>query len=148
MNNHTDLVPELLTIGQLFDASDTTYTIPIYQRNFAWQAAQIEQLISDIQDVIADDEKGSYFLGNLVVTRRKGNTTDFEVIDGQQRLTTLHLLLTSLAGAGTSEPAAHQDRLRYESRPRATEALKRVATHKSEHAGASLYGTSGEDIPS
>lgn len=141
-----DLVPELLTIDKLFDESGTTYTIPIYQRNFAWQAAQIEQLISDIRDAITDD-KGGYFLGNLIVTPRKGNTKDFEVIDGQQRLTTLHLLLTLLAGAGTSGPAAHQDRLRYESRPRATEALRRVAaTHASRNAGASLHSFSDEDI--
>lgn len=140
----TDLVPELRTIAKLFDESGTTYTIPVYQRNFAWQAAQIEQLISDIQDAIVDD-KGGYFLGNLIVTLRKGATKDFEVIDGQQRLTTLHLLLTFLTGTGTSGPAAHQNQLRYESRPRATEALRRVATMGSQNAGASVHNINDED---
>lgn len=136
-----DLVPELRTIAALFDESGTTYTIPIYQRNFAWQATQIEQLICDIQDAIRDG-KGGYFLGNLIVTQRQGNTQDFEVIDGQQRLTTLHLLLTFLAGAG---PSGHHDRLRYESRPRATEALRRVATQTFQHAGPRIHADSNED---
>lgn len=140
----TDLLPELQTIAQLFDESGATYTIPIYQRNFSWQAVQIEQLVSDIQDAI-DDGKKSYFLGNLVVTLRKENPKDFEVIDGQQRLTTLHLLLTFLAGADTSGPAAHQDRLRYESRPRSTEALRRIATEASRDVGASVHADNDED---
>lgn len=51
-----DLHPELKTIAELFDNSGTTYTIPIYQRNFAWQAAQIEQLLNDINDAIEDNK--------------------------------------------------------------------------------------------
>ncbi len=140
-----DLNPELKTIAELFDDSGTTYTIPIYQRNFSWQAAQIEQLISDIQDAVPNTKdaiagkKEGYFLGNLIVTRREGNTPDFEVIDGQQRLTTVYLLLTFLAGPVTTGFPTHVGRLRYQSRPRATEALRRVAT------GGSLHGVGDED---
>lgn len=43
--------------------------VPIYQRNYAWRAPQIEQLISDIQDAVVRQES-TYFLGNLVVTPR------------------------------------------------------------------------------
>ena len=83
------LNPELLTVCGLFD-HDTVYTVPIYQRNYAWRIEQIEQLVSDIQDAVVRSESG-YFLGNLVVTQR-ASRNDFEVIDGQQRLTTLYLL--------------------------------------------------------
>jgi hypothetical protein len=133
------LDPQLRTVGQLFDGEDATYTVPVYQRNFAWRAEQIEQLISDVHDALADGEDG-YFLGNLIVTRRQGHATDYEVIDGQQRLTTLYLLLTILAHDGGGVGDAHRDRLRYESRPRATEALRRVAIEASRHA-ASIVGT-------
>ena len=57
------LYAKLLTIGELFDDQDAIYTVPIYQRNYAWQAEQIEQLLRDIQDAI-HDQKDSYFLGN------------------------------------------------------------------------------------
>ena len=137
-----ELDPHLQTVGQLFDAPGATYTIPVYQRNFAWQAEQIEQLISDIQGAMGNDEtryaEDGYFVGNLIVTTRgtarSSTRPDFEVIDGQQRLTTLHLLLTYLADCGSSPGSAHVDCLRYESRPRATEALRRIATVPSRPA--------------
>ncbi|MDX7569069.1 DUF262 domain-containing protein, partial [Serratia marcescens] len=75
-----ELKPELLTVGKLFTDN---YLIPIYQRNYAWRAEQIEQLISDIQDSVVGGQD-NYFLGNLVVIKR-GREDEFEVIDGQQR---------------------------------------------------------------
>lgn len=139
--NHNRLEPKLLTIDELFGDSGATYTVPIYQRNFAWQAEQIEQLLRDIRDAIRD-KKDSYFLGNLVVTELQTVATTFEVIDGQQRLTTLYLLLTFLASDDASK--AHQERLRYESRPRAMEALRRVST-ESVHQPASSHSSNTED---
>src|SRR5262245_40715235 len=101
------LDPKLRTIGQLFD--DAIYTVPVYQRNYAWRGEQIEQLISDIKDAIDEKQEG-YLLGNLIVTKResKSATVDFEVIDGQQRLTTLYLLLTFLADADVLHDS-HED---------------------------------------
>ena len=131
--NPNQLHPQLLTVSGLF-AGDTTYTVPIYQRNYAWGAAQIEQLISDIQDAVARQESGQesgYFLGNLVVTPRDKSGNNFEVIDGQQRLTTLYLLLTLLQGDGSNPWAHHQGRLQYASRARAAEALRRVGQETS-----------------
>ncbi|HJW55295.1 MAG TPA: DUF262 domain-containing protein [Burkholderiaceae bacterium] len=140
-NNRLD--PKLLSIGELFDDSDAIYTVPIYQRNYAWQAEQIEQLLQDIRDAIHDGES-SYFLGNLVVTELQRVPTSFEVIDGQQRLTTLYLLLTFLAESGAVSKG-HQDRLRYESRPRATEALRRVSIESSHLPVSLVKGANTED---
>jgi Protein of unknown function DUF262/Protein of unknown function (DUF1524) len=137
----SQLDPKLRSIGELFADLDAVYTVPVYQRNYAWQAEQIEQLISDIQNAIDDGEDG-YFLGNLIVTERASTITDFEVIDGQQRLTTLYLLLTFLAEDGAAPYEAHRDRLRYESRPRASEALRRIATG---HAAWTAGSASSED---
>lgn len=140
-NNRLD--PKLLTIGELFDDSDAVYTVPIYQRNYAWQAEQIEQLLRDIRDAIHDEEN-SYFLGNLVVTELQRARGCFEVIDGQQRLTTLYLLLTCLAESGVVDNG-HQGRLRYESRPRATEALRRVSAESSAQPVAPAHSSNLED---
>ena len=140
----SQLDPQLRSVGQLFDRDDATYTVPVYQRNYAWRAEQIEQLIGDVHDALAEGDDG-YFLGNLIVTKRPGKLTDYEVIDGQQRLTTLFLLLTILANDGDGPYTAQRDRLRYESRPRATEALRRVTTEASRHAASLAENATNED---
>lgn len=140
--SNSQLRPELLTVSELFDHG-SVYTVPIYQRNYAWRAPQIEQLISDIQDAVVRQESG-YFLGNLVVTPRDQHS-GFEVIDGQQRLTTLYLLLTFLENAGSSPWAHHQGRLQYQSRARATEALRRVGQEHHLRAGQVQDSMTDED---
>lgn len=74
--------------ANLFNRGDKYY-IPLYQRAYAWTEKQINQLIEDIYDYSGDN----YYIGSLVVYRRAGN---YEVIDGQQRLTTLLLLFIYL----------------------------------------------------
>ena len=135
---------ELLTVGDLFEDPRTVYTIPVYQRNYAWRAEQIEQLLSDVHDAMTDDAQ-NYFLGNLIVTERGAGTADYEVIDGQQRLTTLYLLLTDLAGELAEPGSPHSGRLRYQSRPSAAEALRRIGMESSRTPGATASLSSDED---
>ena len=78
-----------LSIKELFETKDE-YIIPIYQRNYAWTDTEVGQLIDDIRR----HTQGQYYLGSLTVKRRTDHV--FEVIDGQQRLTTLYLLLSVL----------------------------------------------------
>lgn len=66
------------------------YVIPFYQRAFEWEDKQLLQMVEDIDDLEGTD---SYYLGTLVMARRKGR---YEVVDGQQRLTALFLLLSCL----------------------------------------------------
>ncbi|HDL5482769.1 TPA: DUF262 domain-containing protein, partial [Mannheimia haemolytica] len=73
------------------------YIVPIYQRNYAWGRGEIELLIQDIEEaqkkeeIQKESEKHRYYIGSLVVSKRSDG---YEVIDGQQRLTTLKLLLS------------------------------------------------------
>ena len=75
----------------LFD-TEAHYVIPRYQRAYAWEDKEIVQLIDDI-----NDSTGDYYIGSLVVAKVKGKVKGkvetYEVVDGQQRLTTLYLLL-------------------------------------------------------
>jgi uncharacterized protein with ParB-like and HNH nuclease domain len=75
--------------------SDYDFRIPEYQRPYAWEREQATQLLDDLLESLgrADDEP--YFLGSIVLVKRKGDP-DAEVIDGQQRLTTLTILLAVL----------------------------------------------------
>lgn len=85
-----------LKIGDIFNRRENEfYRIPIYQRNYAWKEPQIRQLIRDIYDYCGEKNKEKkYYIGTLVVRPDKENT--FEVIDGQQRLTTLSMLVAYL----------------------------------------------------
>jgi len=87
-----------LTVRKLIDGNQR-YSIPMYQRNYAWEEGEIAQLIQDILDSAQDTRtRGTpYYIGILVVFERgKQRDTVFETIDGQQRLTTLSLLVAYL----------------------------------------------------
>ncbi|SFG68299.1 DUF262 domain-containing protein [Neptunomonas qingdaonensis] len=83
-----------ISVAELFQKGQ--YTIPIYQRNYAWGEPEVEQLLQDVMDAATrDDEQcGSYYIGSLVAYQRTDNS--FEIIDGQQRHTTLSILLSVL----------------------------------------------------
>lgn len=70
-----------------------TYEIPIYQRNYAWGRDEICALIKDIYDSM-EMGKPVYYIGTLVTYKRDENK--YEVIDGQQRLTTIYIILKAL----------------------------------------------------
>ena len=81
----------------LFD-TEAHYVIPRYQRAYAWEDKEIVQLIDDI-----NDSTGDYYIGSLVVAKVKDKEEIYEVVDGQQRLTTLYLLLHYLVSRGDLE---------------------------------------------
>jgi hypothetical protein len=130
MASKDDLKP--LKIRELFDPS-TQYVIPIYQRNYAWGASEIEQLIQDIYDASGDasiSEASQYFLGSLVVYVRNNEASNqqkvYETIDGQQRHTTLSILLAYLKNVGQLEFNDFNNvtlNLTFDSRPKSVRAL-------------------------
>lgn len=67
------------------DIFNDKYIIPLYQRAYSWEKKEIVKLIEDISDFDAD----KYYLGTLIVHKREN---EYEVIDGQQRLTTLYMI--------------------------------------------------------
>jgi hypothetical protein len=81
-----------LNIKELLNNKEQ-YVIPVYQRNYAWEAKEIEQLIQDVIDYGKQYSQRNYYIGTLVVSVEKDNEmVDFSTIDGQQRLTTLSIL--------------------------------------------------------
>jgi len=93
MTNNIKYV-KTLTVSDLFDNDNKcNYIIPIYQRNYAWGDDEISLLLQDIKNACEKNKEQdkNYYIGSLVVYRRENG--DFEVIDGQQRLTTLTLIM-------------------------------------------------------
>jgi hypothetical protein len=75
------------------------YAVPDYQREYVWNDEQVEQFLSDILAEQSDDRSAEYFIGSIVVC--EGMNGRFDLIDGQQRMTTLFVIL-----------CAYRDRLR------------------------------------
>ncbi len=106
----------------LSDAS--RYLVPMYQRNYAWGEGEINQLIQDVVDYQQSKPDQTYYIGTLVVFERKDGS--FEVIDGQQRFTTLTLLVFALKRLAGKHPSIdmnwyHEPNLNFESRQKSTD---------------------------
>jgi len=117
--------------------SDGQYVIPIYQRNYDWGERETLQLLEDISDYAQKNNNQKYYIGSAVVFVRNVNgTTYFEMIDGQQRLTTLTILASLLKHEGKAD-WFKQPNLSYEHRKEADEALRRLQEGmQSEHPAA------------
>lgn len=75
------------------------FRIPLFQRPYSWKKENWETLWEDLMNLYKDDGKNSYFLGPIVTQAELGTAdgiTPYIVIDGQQRLTTLSILLAAL----------------------------------------------------
>lgn len=78
------------------DGSKKRFIIPVYQRNYDWKTENCKQLYDDLVKVVKN-HRNSHFFGSLVsVYESSGRNTEFLVIDGQQRLTTVSLLLLAM----------------------------------------------------
>lgn len=116
------------SIREVFSSGD--YIIPVYQRNYAWGEPEVTQLIQDIYDyAVAEKRTTNYYIGTLVVYERyeEGNKLLYETIDGQQRLTTLTILVSALnrmyKGIIKNE-MEHKLNLFFDSRKKSTQALE------------------------
>ena len=76
------------TLSEIFD---WRYRIPDYQRPYAWEIEHVENLLADTFEAYKEKHTSKYFLGSMVLKKIDGS--EFEVLDGQQRLTTIFLVL-------------------------------------------------------
>lgn len=89
-----DLTAGEYALRKIF-SSDYEFTIPDYQRPYAWGKEQALQLLDDLEGALARDTDEPYFLGSIVLVKA-GSNSRADVIDGQQRLTTLSILFAVL----------------------------------------------------
>ena len=77
------------------------FFIPSYQRGYRWTPLQVNQLLDDINDFEKknDKEKGEFYCLQPIVVKKRTGYDDYEVIDGQQRLTTIFIVLKALEDA-------------------------------------------------
>ena len=122
--------PVMYTIREILSKDE--YVIPMYQRNFAWEDKEILQLIDDVLDFQNKSRNiDNYYIGSLVVYYQKDKNR-YEVIDGQQRLTTLTLLVIYLKSKLSIDCAWYQTlNLSFECRESSTNTLIELFKVKS-----------------
>lgn len=92
-----DFGAQLLTLPSIF--KNRFFTIPDYQRGYAWDEKQVKEMLKDIDHLINDGIEMRHYTGTLVLSQTKDLVQgEYNVVDGQQRLTTLVTLLSLLAG--------------------------------------------------
>ncbi|MBR7732058.1 DUF262 domain-containing protein [Acinetobacter nosocomialis] len=81
---------------KFIDGSDKRFIIPVYQRNYSWQNKHCAQLLNDLKGLIKKPDV-PHFFGSIVSSHMQGGKReDFLIIDGQQRLTTISILLIAI----------------------------------------------------
>lgn len=111
-----------LSIAEIYNGDKATYEVPIYQRNYAWEKDEISTLIQDVYDAFYN-KKHTYYVGTLV-TFHKGEQV-YEVIDGQQRLTTINLILNALQ-------IPPQNKLTYRARKKSNNTIQSIPSFEIE----------------
>jgi hypothetical protein len=81
-----------------FLSGENTFVVPSYQRNYAWEDEQVNQLLEDLDSFCFGGEDPYYLLGQIILAPNRNSDTShkFAVVDGQQRMTTVYLLLIAL----------------------------------------------------
>lgn len=114
----------------LEDVFNSFYIVPSYQREYVWGEREVNQLLQDINNEFAAEDshfESEYFIGSIVVLSRSDGV--FELIDGQQRLTTAFLILCAI-----------RDRLRLINPNEETKTLNnQIADTKSDEKGHDVF---------
>ena len=93
MNNN--FVHQLRTLPEIFEGS--FFCIPDYQRGYAWDEKQIDELLKDIDHLLLDSSAVRHYTGTLVLSQSKNLMNQYNIVDGQQRLTTLVIFLKCIS---------------------------------------------------
>ena len=100
-----------LSVSDLFNHNHY-YAVPKYQRGYSWGSEQVRELLDDLLEAFAEHQEEPYLLGQIIVcpTNPKNKEIDssliqWDLIDGQQRCTTLYLILLSILNILEDIPA-------------------------------------------
>lgn len=105
------LTPNLWSIESLFK---NVFYVPVYQRPYSWDKEQIDMLLKDIFDSYKSKNKADgYYVGNIIIydknNKINGQVNSYDVVDGQQRITTFALILLSIYTLSCSRKVKSND---------------------------------------
>ncbi|HIF9375094.1 TPA: DUF262 domain-containing protein [Photobacterium damselae] len=130
----------LLTLKTINEIRDIDFYIPSYQRGYRWTPKEVRDLLNDISEFrprfVNDDHEKTWYCLQPIVVKKKDNA-QYEVIDGQQRLTTIYLILHFL-NSRFREPEK-LFRLGYETRENSTDFLINLEKGSSDSSNIDFY---------
>lgn len=98
-----------IRLAVYMEGATKRFIIPVYQRNYDWKMENCKQLYDDLVKVVKQKRK-SHFFGSIVsVYEPSGKNTEFLIIDGQQRLTTVSLLLLAMYNLVSNDVVKSED---------------------------------------
>ena len=101
---------EVVSVEELFKKHGPKLRIPAYQRDFAWKSEQLAALCKDILGAVADKRR-EYHIGTLILHKRVGSQSEwFDIVDGQQRLTSICIILNDINAYGLAVESADDRR--------------------------------------
>jgi hypothetical protein len=106
------------------------FYVPKYQRGYRWKAEDVKRLLDDLWDNIENNnnDKNEYSLQPIVLKKRLDN--EWELVDGQQRLTTIYLLLAYMKRNGLQNVGPMYN-ICYETRPDSADYLQKLGTDEA-----------------
>jgi uncharacterized protein with ParB-like and HNH nuclease domain len=136
-----DNILELKTISEL---NQFSFLIPSYQRGYKWTPKEVNDLLNDINDfkprlIDNSDKKTWYCLQPIVVKNNEADTSKFDVIDGQQRLTTIYLILHYLNQDFVESRRDKLFSLNYQTRYGTTEFLNNIDETKEDDRNVDFF---------
>lgn len=125
IHDNSDATPGAVLEGKVVGDIDGSFIVARYQRGFRWSDSEVLCLLRDLHDNVDKP----YCLQPIVVQAR--DSGEWELVDGQQRLTTLYLLLRYLRVSGLKPMIERTYRITYETRPRSAEYLDSLDVARS-----------------
>jgi hypothetical protein len=110
MHTATNVDATAVNTIRWLSAPDVSIVVPVYQRQYRWDIDGCEQLLADIRAVADGDDLQTHFLGSILSTASlDGVSRELVLIDGQQRITTLMLLVAALHHTALQHPESVSD---------------------------------------
>lgn len=122
MSTATNIEATAVNTIRWLSAADTAIVVPVYQRQYRWDIGACEQLLADIRAVAESDARQTHFIGSILSVRNTDSSEDtgtdssadippmeLVLIDGQQRITTLMLLVAALRHTVLTHPSSATD---------------------------------------
>ncbi len=100
MTSVPNVIAEGVNTIEWLSSADTVLAVPVYQRQYRWDVDKCARLLEDVRTVADRPEGETHFIGSVLSTvDRTGDLREFTLVDGQQRITTLMLLIAALCKA-------------------------------------------------
>lgn len=114
-----------LNLKNINDLLEENFIIPSYQRGFRWTERQVKELLNDIMEFsVKEKSKGEFYCIQPLIVTQKEDINLWEVIDGQQRLTTIYLILNYFNQRLTKENRKRLFTINYQTRTKSKEFLQ------------------------